>query len=39
MIALLDREYTPDQALEYQQVDAQERAIVNVQFISMPEIS
>ena len=31
VIALLDREYTPARALEYQQVDAQERAIVKVQ--------
>ena len=30
MIALLDREYTPARAVEYQQVDVQERAIVNV---------
>lgn len=30
MIALLDREYTPAWALEYQQADAQERAIVHV---------
>ena len=29
LFALLDREYTPARALEYQQVDAQERAIVN----------